>query len=197
MKCEQAKPSGGPDLSRDNLAPCEHAVQIYDDEQVFLRTLTDFVAGGLREGDGVVIIATPPHLFALEDRLDALGVDLDTARYRDQYITLDAEALLARFMENGWPSTERFHLLLRELLARARGDGRNVRAFGEMVAILWSRGYPGATIQLEHLWHNVCRSEKLSLLCAYPRSSFTQDAAASIREICAVHSRVLAGAGTD
>jgi hypothetical protein len=196
MKCEQAKPSTAGHIFWGEIAPCEHAVQIYEDDDVFLQALTDFVASGLREGEGVVIIASPPHLFALEDRLDALHVDLDTARYRDQYITLDAEATLARFMENGWPSAERFHVLVEEILGRARGSGRRVRAFGEMVAILWSRGYPGATVQLEHLWQNLCRTEKFSLFCAYPKAGFTQDAAASIREICAVHSRVVT-LGTD
>jgi hypothetical protein len=195
MKCQQAKPSAAGDIFWGEIAPCDHAVQIYADDGSFVQCLTDFVAAGLRNGEGVIVIATPAHLFALEDRLDALKLDLDTARYRDQYITLDAEATLARFMENGWPNAERFRAMVHELLGRGRGGGRRVRAFGEMVAILWSRGYPGATIQLEHLWQNLCRAEGLALFCAYPKAGFTRDAAESLREICAMHSRVVPVAG--
>src|SRR5688500_19228341 len=53
---------------------------------------------------------------------------------------------------------------------------RSVRAFGEMVAVLWANGHNGATVRLEHLWHAFCQSEAFSLFCAYPKTGFTQDA---------------------
>src|ERR1700752_4088002 len=84
-------------------SPCEHLVQIYQDDGVFLDSLEGFVAGGLRAGDGVVVIATAPHLTALEDRLRAAGIDLETASLTDQYIGLPAEQTLAKFMIRGWP----------------------------------------------------------------------------------------------
>jgi len=34
------------------IAPCEHLVQIYDNDGAFLDSLEGFVAGGLRAGDG-------------------------------------------------------------------------------------------------------------------------------------------------
>lgn len=49
-------------------------------------------------------------------------------------------------------------------------DGRRVRAFGEMVAVMWTRGQSGATVQLEHLWHRFCQTKAFSLFCAYPKS---------------------------
>jgi hypothetical protein len=61
-----------------------------------------------------------------------------------------------------------------------------------MVAVLWAEGKSGATVRLEHLWHNLCRESKLSLFCAYPRAGFTRDAENAIREICSAHSRTLA-----
>jgi len=67
-----------------------------------------------------------------------------------------------------------------------------VRAFGEMVAILWAQGNSGATVRLEHLWQDLCQEQNLALFCAYPRCGFTLDSAQSIEDICAAHSRVIA-----
>ena len=75
-------------------------------------------------------------------------------------------------------------------LQRARSHARPVRAFGEMVALLWARGDNAATIRLEHLWQTLCLAQGFSLFCAYPRSGFTQDAGDSIRQICETHSQV-------
>ena len=158
----------------------------------FSEALEGFVRSGLRVGDCVLVIATAAHLRALEARLTAQGVDVWAARGRDQYIPLDAEDALSQFLVKGWPDAELFEQLVTGLLTRARRNGRRVRAFGEMVALLWGQGHNGATVRLEHLWHRLCQREGFSLFCAYPRIGFTQDAEASIREICALHSKVIA-----
>lgn len=175
------------------IAPCEHLVQIYDEEGVFLDSLEGFVAGGLDAGDGIIVIATPVHLRVLKSRLEARGMDIDAARAGDQYIALDAVETLSRFMVDGWPDEAKFKSVVRALLSRAGGAGRRVRAFGEMVAVLWQQRHHGATVRLEHLWHRFCREETFSLLCAYPKSGFTRDATVSIQEICDAHSRVVPG----
>jgi hypothetical protein len=172
------------------ISPCDHLVQFYDSNNVFLDTLEGFVRGGLNADEAVIVIATPPHLKALTERL-AAGIDVEAARARDQFITLDAEETLNLFMKNGWPDDERFFRLVNGLLKRAKSSGRKVRAFGEMVAVMWARGEHGATVRLEHLWHELCATEGFSLLCAYPKAGFTQDHTASISEICAAHSKVM------
>jgi hypothetical protein len=183
-----------PQIFWGEIAPCEHMVQLYEDGAVFLDTLHGFVASGLETGDSVVVIATGGHLVALERRLRESGINVLNARSEDRYITVDAEAALRSFMVNGWPDDARFHKMVEELLARARRNGRRVRAFGEMVAVLWACGSHGATVRLEHLWHQLCHRETLALLCAYPKSGFTQDAQASIQQIQDAHSKVLPGA---
>jgi hypothetical protein len=174
------------------IAPCEHAVQIYEDADVFIDSLEGFVAGGLRAGDGVVAIATREHLAVLQERLIASGFDLEAARASDQYLDLDAAETLSQFMVKEWPDEALFENLVTGVLARAGAGGRRVRAFGEMVAMMWARGHIGATVRLEHLWHALCQKKAFSLFCAYPRSGFTQNADESMREICDVHSRVIA-----
>lgn len=44
------------------IAPCDHVVQIYEDDASFLDTLTGYVGAGINAGDCVVVIATTVHL---------------------------------------------------------------------------------------------------------------------------------------
>ncbi len=173
------------------VAPVEHSVQIYANDEVFLDALDGFVSGGLRAGDSVIVIATGAHRLALEERLRRRGFNVDLARAEDRYIPLDAEATLSRFMIKGWPDEERMLQVVGGLLGRARGQGRRVRAFGEMVALLWQQGQTGATVQLEALWNQFCAEAGFCLFCAYPQSGFPQDAQSALAEICAHHSRII------
>ena len=151
------------------------------------------MAGGIQAGDGVVVIATPLHLASLNERLTARNIDLASAVKSEQYLALDAEETLSKFMVMGWPDEDFFKGVVTDILLRAKGGNRRVRAFGEMVAILWARGNTGATVHLEHLWHRLCKEQSFSLFCAYPKIGFTRDASASIKEICEAHSRVIPG----
>jgi hypothetical protein len=176
------------------IAPCDHLVQIYTDDTAFLDSLAGFVSGGLKVGEAVIVIATQSHRSSLDFRLRTLGIDIEAARREDLYIPLDAQETLSKFMVNGWPDDERFRMVVNSVLARARKNACKIRAFGEMVALLWAAGHNGATVRLEHVWTQFCKEEAFSLFCAYPRSGFTKDADASIREICSAHSRVISAA---
>lgn len=143
----------GTDVFWGEISPCEHLVQIYLDDSAFLDSLEGFVAGGLLAGDAVILIGTSSHLAALEVRLTRRGMDLAAAKAVDQYLAFDAEGTLSKFMRNGWPDDELFRNVVTGLLHRAKFGGRRVRAFGEMVALLWEQGKNGATVRLEHLWH--------------------------------------------
>lgn len=174
------------------MAPCEHAVQIYSSRSAFLDYLEAFVTTGLEADEAVVVIATPTHLEALVARLHGSAFDMDEAQKADRFMALDAEETLRKFMVERWPDEGLFEQTVGSILAKARGPGRRVRAFGEMVALLWGQGLNGATVRLEFLWHQFCKKENFPLFCAYPRCGFTQDAEESIREICAAHSLVVA-----
>ena len=98
-------------------------------------------------------------------------------------------------MVNGWPDEQRFERAIGEILEKARRNGRKIRAFGEMVALLWAKGNRDATLRLEQLWHGLCQRESFSLFCAYPRSGFTKQASESVADICALHSKVIPDQG--
>jgi hypothetical protein len=175
------------------IAPCEHIVQIYENDRVFLDVLAGFVGGGINAGDCVIVIATDAHMKALDEKLISSGVNIKTLISDDRYIALNAEECLASFMVNGWPDEELFMNFVSSHIEKANKKNRKVRAFGEMVALLWAQGHNGATVQLEHLWNKFCEKQKFSLFCAYPKSGFTQDINVSINHICSSHSRMIHG----
>lgn len=173
------------------MSACEHFVQIYEADDVFLDTLTGFIGGGLRQGDGAVVIATPAHRSQLEQRLTAAGVDVNAVKVDDRFVCLDAEETLQQFMANGWPDEDKFAEVVHDILRRVGRNGRRVRAFGEIVALMWAKGHCAATVRLEHLWQRLCENKSFALFCAYPKSGFTENPVDSIARVCAEHSRVL------
>jgi hypothetical protein len=175
------------------VAPTDHVVQIYENDRAFLNLLEGFVSSGLIAGECVVVIATTVHLDALTERLQNQGHDMATLHTDDQLILLDAEDTLAKFMVNGWPEVKLFNETVSGIIERAHPKNRRVRAFGEMVAVLWAKGEVAATVHLELLWNRFCETQALCLLCAYPRKGFTQDINSSAHAICCAHSKMISG----
>ena len=184
----------GAEVFWGEIAPCEHLVQIYTDDEGFMDSLEGFIGGGLKAGEAVIVIASAAHRSGLESRLAERGVDLAAARATDQYIAIDADEMLAQFMVNGWPDDALFGEAITKIITRARTNNRRVRAFGEMVAHLWAQGACGATVRLEHLWNEFLHVDAFSLFCAYPKSGFTETSAVSFREICSAHSKMISAA---
>ncbi len=175
------------------IAPTEHVVQIYETDEVFLGQLEEFVVSGFKAGDCVAIIATHSHINQLKERLTKHGFDTAALINDDQFIPEDAEQMLSKFMVNGWPDAKLFHQTIDEVVKRAKQKGRRLRAFGEMVAVLWGQGLSGATVHLEALWNRYCETEAFCLFCAYPKAGFTQDPINSLNHICASHSKMISG----
>ena len=176
------------------IAPSGHLVQIYENDDVVLDSLEGFVDSGFKAGESVIIIATEEHLNTLNNRLKTQGLDIEQLQSTHQYIPLNGQETLEKFMVNEWPDENLFMKTVKDVIALARGkDKRQVRAYGEMVAILWGQGHNGATVQLEHLWNKFCATEVFCLFCAYPKSGFTQDVNHSIEHICSTHTMIIRG----
>jgi hypothetical protein len=180
-----------PDVYWSEIAPGEHLLQIYDETETLIDSLERYVIAGLRKDESVIVIARPQNVALLDTRLIAQGVDVRVARLNDRYLTWGARQVLSLFMVGGVPNEALFNAAIHSLLVRASAGNRNVRAFGEMVAILWSEGNHTATLRLEHLWHRFCDKHHFPLFCAYPKSGFGQNVNGSMAEICATHSRIV------
>ena len=170
----------------------EHFVQFYEDEKFLFESVATFIGTGLGAGEGAIVIAKPVLREALATQLAARGFDLAALKSRGQFVLLDAADTLARFMVNGSPNKSLFIQVVGELVARTAKDRAGLRAFGEMVALLWAEGNETAAIQLEEFWNDLGKTHSFSLFCAYPMNGFRDSAKAErFLHICKEHSRVV------
>ncbi len=172
----------------------EHSVQFYEQEDFLLDEVSGFIGAGLQAGQVGLVIATRPHLEGLERRLKESHASSgwDFSWGPDQYVAMDAAETLSKFMVDGWPDERLFADVLGSVIRRAAQDGsRPVRAFGEMVALLWAQGKHEAAIRLEELWNDLAQTQSFSLLCAYPMQGFDDAGHGSpFSQICNAHSHV-------
>jgi signal transduction histidine kinase len=169
-----------------------HTVQFYHDEELLFDTVAQFLRTGLIAGDRVLVIASTGHTEGILKHLD--GGLLASALHTRQLTVMDASTMLAQFMVGGMPDPELFRETLSKTLSSMLEDcpGARIRAFGEMVDILWRDGNSNAAIRLEELWNEVAVARDFALLCAYVMGNFHKASdAAPLFELRGLHDRVL------
>ncbi len=170
----------------------EHFVQFYETDEFLLHTLSGFIATGIHAGEAAMVVATRAHREALEQRLQACGLDVVNIRASGQFVVLDAAETLAMFMADGFPNAARFTQIIGSMIAQAAHGRNGIRIFGEMVALLWAEEQYDAAIGLEALWNNLRETHAFTLFCAYPINSFDGIALAKpLRDVCAEHSHII------
>src|SRR5882724_6504552 len=139
------------EIDWDLVASDAHLAQFYENDALVVQSAARFIAGNLVRGGSGVIIATPAHRCDIEELLLAAKLDLESARRRGRYVALDAAEMLARFTIDGRPDPTRFLDVVGEVVedAAAKANHLGVRAFGEMVALLWAERRCEEAIQLE------------------------------------------------
>jgi DNA-binding NarL/FixJ family response regulator len=167
----------------DAAAPRDHIVQLYQDEKFLSRAVCRFAVSAINHGEGVILVPTSAHWNALRPRLEAEGVDVQTAQSCGQLTVVDADKLLPEFMRNAMPDAPLFLGLAGETIAQARGGARftKVRWWGEMVNVLWERGDVAASMGLEDLFHKLAHDRDIAIFCSFLMDNFDGD----------VHARML------
>jgi signal transduction histidine kinase/ActR/RegA family two-component response regulator len=174
------------------MSDTEHFVQFYEADAFLLNSLSGFIGNALSSGDGAIVVATQAHRNGLDEMLQANGLDLASIKARGQYVSLDAVETLTTFMVDGAPEPERFRRFMGGVIANVTDGRSRIRAFGEMVAILWAEGNHAAAIQLEELWNELQKAHSFSLFCAYPMNSLGGEKFIEPHSsVCKVHSRVI------
>ncbi len=171
-----------------------HVVQFYEGEAFLTEVVAHYLAEGLQGGEPLVVIASGPHREAFTARLARSGVDVAAECAAGRLTLLDARETLSRFMVDGLPDASRFDEVLSGVLERSleAGRGTRVRAYGEMVDLLWQDGLPDAAVQLEELWNDLADEHSFCLLCAYDLGRFGSEAdARPFRDVCRAHTHVL------
>jgi hypothetical protein len=170
-----------------------HDVQFYVGEDNLATSVARFLGQGVRAGQPMVIIATAPHRAAFKEAMRALGIEPDDLVEGRDVVWLDARDTLSAFMEGPHPNAELFQATVGSVFEHLMRDRRYVivRAYGEMVDILWRDGKPEAAIELEQLWNDLAAKYSFSLLCTYAVDSVIKGDCQGIDLICGKHSRVL------
>jgi hypothetical protein len=170
-----------------------HAVQFYGSDESLFTTVAAFLAEGLVLGQPALVIATRAHSAAIVDHLCNRLIDCERAVRDGDLMLLDAEATLDLFLVNNKPDPELFAANVGRLVEQAVNGRRGtmVRAYGEMVDVLWKQGRSEAAIALEILWNKLALKHDFALLCGYAMGSFYKQTR-QLEEVIAQHSHVIA-----
>jgi hypothetical protein len=170
-----------------------HAVQFYENEQSLFTTVAGFLGQGLVDGQPAILIATKAHGTAMLEHLKGRLIDVDLAQRMGDLVVLDAQQTLAQFMVNGMPDARAFDAsvgrLVMELLQR-RPRYTMMRAYGEMVDVLWKDGKADAAIRLEIYWNQLAQKHAFALLCGYAMGNFYKETT-KFEEVCRQHAHVM------
>ena len=162
-----------------------HVAQFFDDDRVSVRRIADFLVDGARSGDAIVIVATTEHVRAIERRLASLGAHVEALAAEGRYHALDARTAMQRVCPSGSPNSVLFGEVIGGAVERAAAGGGRVRAYGELVSLLWNAGRRDDAIQIEHLWNELLNFHEVRLLCGYSFSGAID--AAGFGRIAATH----------
>ena len=164
----------------------DHFVHLYQEANVLADAVAGYVAEGLRRGEAAIVIATPAHRSAFLEKIDA------EICAEGQLRILDAEETLAKFMADGMPQWNPFQEVIGGLIAELRLQYPTVRAYGEMVDVLWQRGSREAAIRLEEYWNDLGRLQTFSLFCAYRMDPLdSREYGGPLESVCNVHSHLI------
>jgi hypothetical protein len=171
-----------------------HVVQFYGHEEELADRVAGYLLGALQNDGVAVVIATAAHRRAFEVRLTRAGVDLAAAARAGTYRTLDAGDAVRALTIGAQLDRGAFDRVIGRLIADAGQGERPVRAYGEMVALLWDAGLVNEAVHLEEMWGSLGLSHSFSLFCSYPARSVTGDGhLEAFAEVCRLHGSVVGG----
>jgi signal transduction histidine kinase len=143
-----------------------HVLSYCQDDGALTVSAAGFLADGIASGEPVMVFATPARREAMCECLRERGLDVDYLERESRLTLLDARATLATFMVGDLPDAHKFSHSVGAAVERlcTANHGSPVRAFGEMVSLLWLDGNTRAAIRLEELWGELTGAQPLLLL---------------------------------
>jgi hypothetical protein len=177
--------------ARPGLGPRDHVVQFYADERELVEQVAPYLSSAV-EGGVAIVIASPEHRHAFARQLAEAGVDVSGARERGDYVDVDARQTAGQFTAGDRVDNEGFERVIGGIIRKSVESGRFVRAYGEMVALLWDDGLVNAAIDLEAMWNELRSQYPFSLFCAYPAHSVAgDDKSDAFDEVCLLHGGIV------
>lgn len=175
--------------------PRGHFVQLYETaESSLTNNVSRYLSEGFKQGDGMILITTPEHFQAFCRGMEELGVGTELLLREHQLVFLDAQDALAQFMAGTEPDWNRFEHSMRSAMrqVRRKSEEAGLRAYGEMVGILWRARKFSAAVRLEQFWNRLLEEQSFSLYCAYAIDLFSRDFhPVALDEILCTHTHLI------
>ncbi len=169
-----------------------HLLKICPNEMLQAEAIAYFIKGGLLNDELVIIIARTSLRIAIISKMNALGLDAQHFKNQGQIKFFDAELLLSSLLVDGLLDERAFQECIVEPIQAAQLKFGKIRAFGEMVDMLWKKGQRDRALQLEGLWDDLAKKYEFALFCIYLLNSFdSSDNDDSLEHICKAHTHLL------
>jgi hypothetical protein len=173
-----------------------HVVQLYEqaDELSLTANVSRYLWEGLKRGESALVVATREHRDLFCGQLEKLGAVPQSAIKSGQLAFLDAWETLARCMAGAQPDWGLFEGVVGAAIGRLWPEkaGAGLRAYGEMVGLLWKARQFAAANRLEQLWNRLLGQSPFSLYCAYEIGIFGKDFhPRSVDAILCAHTHVI------
>jgi hypothetical protein len=168
-------------------------VQFYDrDEELLVTKVGHYLFEGWKDGEALLVVGAAERNRAIGEQLSALGLDPASVATSDRLLFLDGQQLVNRILAQGPPEWGRFDALIGSAVRELEARHGRVRAYGEMVGILWARKQYAEAERIEEFWNRLMRGVALSLFCAYPIDILHTDLdMTAVNAVLAAHTHVL------
>lgn len=169
-----------------------HIAQVHTCPERLTEAVGLFLGEGLRAGGAALVVARPAHREWFAAALARDGVDVAGAVARGQLTWLDAEATLRGLMVDDLPDRERFEAGVAAAVTGKLERWPEVRAYGEVVDLLWQDGRQAAALALEGLWNGLLARRPFALLCGYAIDPLSDASyGGPLERVCGVHSHLV------
>jgi len=176
-----------------DIARQDHVVQVYENDGVFLDTLTGFIEATIRANENALVIATDRHLNALERRLQSYGIDIEKMISENRFIPFNVEEIISEFMIDGSLDESLLSKVGSDLVIKASYGKRKFKMAGELAPTLMAQGYTDVPLRIEQLFDGVMHEQQFCLYCAYSKKLFNGDLSQFHNPVCEIHSKIISG----
>lgn len=175
------------------IAQDAHCVLLHQDDAYLATAMAVWAQEGLEGGEGVILIVRAAIGDRVRAGLQEAGADPRSWEATGRLRILDADATLRLFMVRGHPHDSLFSNVVAPLLddVRAASPAGMVRAWGEMVDLLWQRAQGPAAVRLEELWAGLLATPGFRLFCSYRVDALDALQWPKVRAIAAGHGLVV------
>lgn len=174
----------------------DHFVHIYEKIDTLIESVCEYMVPAFVQSEGVILVASATNKKAILTALERRSIDVTKAIVMGQLIVIDAHEMISQFMLNGTIDKLKFQTIAGNIISDLKIKFPIVRAYGEMVNILWHNGNIEATIELEKCWNELATTTDFSLFCGYEINEREKRLKMhNISDVCCHHTHIVTPGG--